>query len=194
MSTENQAESQTPNKKETGAEKTAAKKTAAKRTTTAKKSASSSKAAGTKTATQRKSTAKSAAAAAPKAATKKTAKPKTTKPSAPKEADNKASEQADTIQNDGDVLQDLKDKDWASYLARGIFMLVFGFLAWLTISLSFLLAGMQFIVLILTGGPNETITRAIMTAGNYIADVMAYLSFKSDDRPFPLGKNLPVEN
>lgn len=87
--------------------------------------------------------------------------------------------------------QELKDKDWGAVVVRGVFMLMFGFLAWIAISASFVLAGMQFIILILTGGPNELIRQIIMLLGRYIVDVMQYLSFESDERPFPLGKDLP---
>ncbi|NVJ71208.1 MAG: DUF4389 domain-containing protein [Alphaproteobacteria bacterium] len=87
--------------------------------------------------------------------------------------------------------QEFKEKDWAGYAIRGALMVLFGFLAWFATLANFVLAGVQFVILILTGRPNELIRRIIMVLGRYIVDVMQYLSFESDEPPFPLGKDFP---
>ncbi|MCJ9428983.1 DUF4389 domain-containing protein [Kordiimonas marina] len=175
-----------PRKRTTTAKKPAAKTTA--KTSTAKKAAPKKSAAKPKAAAAKATGATAKAATPPEAEAPKAEAPKAESAS----ADSAAA--SHTISEDAqEFIAELKEKDWGTYLVRGIFMLVFGFLSWLAISFCFLLAGIQFVILILTGGPNDVVTKAIMTAGNYIADVMAYLSFKTDERPFPLGKPLPVE-
>jgi len=175
-----------PRKRATTAKKPAAKTT--RKTTTAKKAAPKKAAAKPKAAAAKAAEAPSKAAPPPETEAPKAEAPK------PENESAKNAGSGHTISEDAqEFISELKEKDWGTYLVRGIFMLVFGFLSWLAISFCFLLAGIQFIILVLTGGPNDVVTKAIMTAGNYIADVMAYLSFKSDERPFPLGKPLPIE-
>ncbi|NVJ99621.1 MAG: DUF4389 domain-containing protein [Alphaproteobacteria bacterium] len=191
------------------AAKPAARKTAAKKTTTAtkaksaakpkaapKKSTSSTKKAAPKRAPAKEATPKAAAAKASDAPSKaedvlENAQETASTTEAPYASEDTPSGK-DSSSFDADKFsRELKDKDWAAYALRGAFMLLFGFLAWIAISFNFVLAGLQFIMLVLTGEPNEFLRKTIMVLGRYIVDVMQYLSFESDDRPFPLGKDLP---
>lgn len=205
-------ETRKPAAKKAPAKKPVAKKAAAKKTTATKaaatrkpaaRKASAKPAAAAKTAA-RKPAAKKAAAAKPEPAEQgKTGSRPAEAPSGagPSEASGqKSTHQANQDTGSGDttytfdaddIRRELKDKDWGAVALRGAFMLLFGFLAWIAISVSFLLSGLQFIMLVLTGGPNEFLRKVIMVLGRYIVDVMQFLSFESDERPFPLGKDLP---
>ncbi|TNE62042.1 MAG: DUF4389 domain-containing protein [Alphaproteobacteria bacterium] len=197
---------ETDPKNEPGTPEPAAKKPAARKRSAASaaKGKTGSTTAGAKKAAPRKTGTTGTAskkAAAPKAAAAPAPEPEVSEPAAQEETGFEADATAsDAAQQGGTktdaqaILSDLKEKDWAGYLVRGLFMLLFGFLAWVAVMFSFVLAAVQFVVLVIAGSPNGQITRAIVTLGNYIAEVMAYLSFKSDDRPFPLGKPLPVDD
>lgn len=200
-----------PATRKAAAKKPAARKTAAKTTTaktsakTAAKKPATRKTAAKKPATPRKTTTrKPSSAAAAKSETSAAEEIKVDAAPSPEAADTPQGtdagpnnfSQGDAGQSgnafDADEFRrEFKQKDWAAYALRGAFMILFGFLAWVAISVNFLLSGLQFIMLILTGGPNEFIRKTIMVLGRYIVDVMQYLSFESDDRPFPLGKDLP---
>lgn len=107
-----------------------------------------------------------------------------------------AAEQADTSSKSKDydaskMVEDLKGRDWPKIIQRALLMVFFGFLAWITISVAFFLATAQVVISIFVGEPNKALTRLIKQAGNYIRDVLDYLSFASDECPFPFGRDLP---
>lgn len=205
-------ETRKPAAKKAPAKKPVAKKAAPKKTTAtraaatrkpAARKASAKPAAAAKTAAKKPAVKKPAAAKPEPAEKRETASkpaegPSSTGPSEANEQQSTHQANQDTGSGDttyafdaDDIRRELKDKDWAAVALRGAFMLLFGFLAWIAISVSFLLAGLQFIMLVLTGGPNEFLRKVIMVLGRYIVDVMQFLSFESDERPFPLGKDLP---
>ena len=188
----------------TTARKPAAKKPATRKAATKKPTARKS-AAAKKTAATRKPRATKAAAEAVAEAASKTAEQGAPQPDAGAESQASYSDYSagddsgtnghshdDTFGFDKDrIKEELKNKDWGAYAIRGVLMVLFGFFAWLAISVNFALAGVQFVVMVLTGSPNETIRRIILALGRYITDVMLFLSFETDERPFPLGKDLP---
>lgn len=89
------------------------------------------------------------------------------------------------------MVEDLKGRDWPKIIQRALLMVFFGFLAWITISVAFFLATAQVVISIFVGEPNKALTRLIKQSANYIHDVLDYLSFASDECPFPFGRNLP---
>lgn len=210
-------ETRKPAAKKAPAKKPVAKKAAPKKTTATKaaatkkpaaRKASAKPAAAAKTAAKKpavkKPAVKKPAAAKPEPAEKRESAskpaegPSSTGPSEANEQQSTHQANQDTGSGDttytfdaDDIRREFKEKDWAAVALRGAFMLLFGFLAWIAISVNFLLAGLQFIMLVLTGGPNEFLRKVIMVLGRYIVDVMQFLSFESDQRPFPLGKDLP---
>ncbi len=180
-------------------ENSAPKKGAA---TPAKKSATKRKPAGAK--------ATSKAASAKKPATRKTAAPRknTTQDSATateqpaastksRAGEQPHSSKKTTTQTGGrdydasNLVDDLKGRDWPKIIQRALLMVFFGFLAWVTISVAFFLATAQVVISIFVGEPNAALTRLIKQGANYIHDVLDYLSFASDECPFPFGRKLP---
>lgn len=89
------------------------------------------------------------------------------------------------------MVEDLKGRDWGQIIQRALFMFFFGVLAWITLSVAFFLAAAQVVFMIFAGEANSALTRLIKQGGNYIRDVLDYLSFASDECPFPFGRNLP---
>lgn len=175
-------------KAETHKKPVTTKKSAAAKTTSTKPKPASKKVAA--------STAKSSAgrktAAQP---SKKTApKPEKESVSAKSNEDMSADYSSNSASDSDTFVEDLKDKDWGASLKRGVFMLIFGFVGQFALSVSFFLAFLQFIVSLLVGPPNTAITSAIATASRYLGQILAYLSFKTDDLPFPFGKDFPTED
>ncbi|MEX0299262.1 MAG: DUF4389 domain-containing protein [Kordiimonas sp.] len=208
MSEESTPEAKTPRKAASTATKPAAKrKTAASKPATTKKT-SSSKTATAKTTSTRKvspakkttakktTTRKTSTSKTGTAAKKTTARASTAKTTADKETPKveeiKVEETVSEKPDNADTfVEDLKDKDWGASLKRGIFMLIFGFVGQFALSVTFFLAFLQFIVSLLVGPPNTAITAAIGTASRYLSEILAYLSFKTDDLPFPFGNDFP---
>lgn len=196
----------TPPKKTTraAASKPTARKTTAKKTT-AKKPAASKKA--TTTAARKNSG----------AATKATPKTKTTTPkasaskaqaskatetiedaniieeldtsSATHDTDAKNSQSDDTSKSD-DIFTDLKDRDWKYILRRGLLMILFGVFGWIAFVIGTSLTFVHYVVAILQDGPHKDLVKWINTCGTYLKQVFEYLSYETDEPPFPFGKKL----
>ncbi len=193
-------ESPTPEPAEdTPRKKPAARKTSAKSTTAAKKPAA--RKATTGKAAAQKTTRKATGAA--KSADTGTGAVKTETPAKAEPAPDTASKKAATPEqeprqagdkNDYDaskMVEDLKGRDWPKIIQRALLMFFFGVLGWITLSLAFFLAAAQVVFTIFVGEANPALTRLIKQGGNYIRDVLDYLSFGSDECPFPFGRRLP---
>jgi len=182
-------------KKSTAAKKPAARKPAARKTSTAKKPAAK-KPAAKKAAAPRKTAAPKAAASKPASATKTeaAAEPKAAKQKAEAPKDTPHQEDAGAKVDKDAIIAELKEKDWLEVFFRGIFMLGYGVLASVVLWVTFALAVVQFVVMVLTGKPNASITRFIRGCAKYIEDVLDFLSFRTDEKPFPLGKDIPDGN
>lgn len=170
---------------------TPAKKPAAKRkpagAKTTSKAASAKKPATRKTATPRKSATQDSATATeqPTASTRSSANEQL-------HTSEKTSTQSSGRDYDAsNLVNDLKGRDWPKIIQRALLMVFFGFLAWVTISVAFFLATAQVVISIFVGEPNAALTRLIKQGANYIHDVLDYLSFASDECPFPFGRKLP---
>ncbi len=181
---------------------TTAKKAPVKKTAT-KASAAKSTGAAKKT-TARKTTSATA---------KKTTAPEAAKPSEAEEAkeeiaDAKTSEEskmnektatADQTSNNEsanskeDIIETLKDRDWTDILTRGLLMILFGFLGWAALVIGFALSFVQFIVSIVTEEPNPTLGKAVSGIGKFLTQVFNFLSFETDEKPFPLSDNNPFD-
>lgn len=190
---------------ETGDEK---KPTAAKKTTTRrapKKAASTSpkKTAPKKTTARKTATAKAAAA---KSTTKTTtSKPKAVRPQATKPATatptpeeqtgdtamNSEQTSQETGQNSNQILDDLKSRDWPQIIKRALLMFFFGVLGSAALWIAFFLAATQVVFTIFAGETNPSLTRIVKQLANFIHDVLDYLSFASDETPFPFERKWP---
>lgn len=175
--------------------KAAAKKAAATKTAASKAKAKATRKAPAKKTTTAKKTTASTRGAAPQAKVTKTApiRPQEEKPSTAAEAasEAKAQEQTSGPINPETIVEELKDKDWGASIKRGVFMLIFGFIGQFALSVTFFLAFLQFVVSLVLGPPNATLTSAIVITSKYLSEILAYLSFKTDDLPFPFGNEFP---
>lgn len=89
------------------------------------------------------------------------------------------------------MVEDLKGRDWPKIIQRALLMFFFGVLGWISLSLAFFLAAAQVVFTIFAGEANSALTRIIKQFANYIHDVLDYLSFASDECPFPFGRKFP---
>ena len=183
----------------TTAKKPAAKKAAAPRKTGATKAASA-KTAATKAKSSKTSQSTGAKPSGAKAtATKKTATPKVA-------SEAKTSQQEDTTgantmnsentthsenNNSSQMLEDLKGRDWPKILTRALLMFFFGVLGSAALWVAFFLAATQVVFTIFAGETNPSLTRIIKQLANFIHDVLDYLSFASDETPFPFERKWP---
>ena len=92
------------------------------------------------------------------------------------------------------MIKELKEKDWGTVVLRGVFMLIFGILCQLALYVVFVLALVQFLIMIGTGKPNSSVTSSIATAARYMSQTMNYLSFKTELKPFPFDRDFPSED
>ena len=70
---------------------------------------------------------------------------------------------------------------------RGVFMLVFLCVVYLVTWLIFLIAIFQFIWDFITNSPNTTLRDFTKNLNVYFHQVIDYLTFNTDERPFPFG-------
>ncbi len=182
----------------TAAKKPAAKTAASRKTSTSKTSAAKSTASKTKTS-------KTAAKTAQKAGTAKPAETKTTA-NPNQEAEKTVSQQeepsgASTMNSENtsqsgshqssQILEDLKGRDWPKILTRALLMFFFGVLGSAALWVAFFLAAAQVVFTIFAGETNPSLTRIIKQLANFIHDVLDYLSFASDETPFPFERKWP---
>ncbi|WP_417460843.1 DUF4389 domain-containing protein [Kordiimonas sp.] len=196
----------------TSARKTAATKPAAKKPAAKKPAATKTAAAKRATTAKKTSPAKTGAtkAASTAAETAATEKASTSTPNAgpaadwadepPKtdqqssyagQTDSQADDQADDPYSAEKLAADFKEKDWKEVFIRAAFTVFYMFAGWIAIALGFAFTLIQFIIHLVTGHPNDVVKKAILCVGQYIRDIAAYVSFDSDERPFPFGKDLP---
>ena len=198
----------------------ASKKTTTRRTTksasstTAKKPAAK-KAAPRKTGATKAASAKTAATKAKSSKTSqstgaKSSRAKTTatnKPATPKVASEaNASQQEDTTgantmnsentthsenRHSSQMLEDLKGRDWPKILTRALLMFFFGVLGSAALWVAFFLSATQVVFTIFAGETNPSLTKIIKQLANFIHDVLDYLSFASDETPFPFERKWP---
>lgn len=165
----------------------------------------------TRKTTSRKTTASKTTArkAAPKKAAprKKAAAEPAPEPAveAPAEAEPAATESSDDAQatngyghhggshdyTGSQMLEDLKGRNWPEIIKRALLMFLFGVLGSAALWIAFVLAAAQVIFTIFAGTANEDLTRIIKQCGGYVYDVLDYLSFSTDECPFPFGRKIP---
>lgn len=70
-------------------------------------------------------------------------------------------------------------------LLRGLFMFLMAFFYQLAGTLLFFIAIIQFVIALINGTPNARLVSFGRSLGTYIKQIVSYLTFASDDRPFP---------
>jgi len=203
-----------PARKATASKPATARKPAAKKTAVKKapaKNAAPKAAAAKKTTTRKSAAAKPAAKATPKKPNINSAQaeadkqqaaeaPKSEQPTKESVAEapdaSKASDETkDHPVFDSDkLIAELKEKDWGTIAVRAFFMVLFGFLANLALMATFMLALIQFIMMVGTGKPNNLITSIISRLATYIGQALNFLSFKTENRPFPMEMDIPGDD
>ena len=195
--TSNALEDKKTAKKATKPKATAAKKTSVSKKAPAKKKTAAPKATVKKTAVKKTATKKTA----PKAAKAKTPEPEkvtanTTDASAganEQTTTHEASYQSrsDTTENTFPGLD--KDRDWQSFALRVAYIITFGVLGWIAFGAAITMTIIQVVITILLGSPNETLQSWVSAIGKYLAEVFEYISWNTDEKPFPLGRPVPLD-
>src|SRR5580658_4727188 len=87
-----------------------------------------------------------------------------------------------TILNEENLKRNVKDKDtWM----RFVYLVVFGIAFYLSIGLTFAASVFQFLAKLFSGASFEGLAEFGDNLGAYQAQVTRYLTFASDDKPFP---------
>ncbi|MFC4348306.1 DUF4389 domain-containing protein [Kordiimonas lipolytica] len=200
--------------KKPAAKAATAKKAPAKKAATTRKTskAAPKKPAASKTTTKstaKKTTSRKAPAKKPaaKAAAAKTPKPEP-KVSSIADEQERISEAADkpestdTAARAGDdngfdaeeFKEAIKRKDWGSHFSRLLFVVLYSAIGFIAVQAIIVLALAQLVLIVLNDSQNDTVRSAMTILGRYISEIMDYLSFATDERPFPLGKELPTDS
>lgn len=88
----------------------------------------------------------------------------------------------------GGVEDNLKSRDtWY----RFVFMLVFAVILSITSMVATAIVVLGFLVVLFTGERNDQLAGAGASVANYFRDVLRYLSYNTDDKPFPFGTEFP---
>ncbi len=161
----------------------------------AKKAATKKPAA--KKATFKKPVAKKAVAKKP--ATKKAATKKATAAKVAPEAAKEQSQQSTSKETISETVENVfpgldKDRDWSSFVLRITYIIAFGVLGWIAFGAAITMTGIQVVITVLLGAPNKTLQSWVSAIGRYLAEVFEYVSWNTDEKPFPLGKPVPLDD
>ena len=81
-----------------------------------------------------------------------------------------------------DIKENVKNRDvWL----RGLFIIIFGAILYFVIILVWLLVAFQFISKVVTGSLNRQLADFSVGLTSYISQLLGYITFQSDERPFP---------
>ena len=87
--------------------------------------------------------------------------------------------------NEDSIKQNVKDKDtWL----RFVYLVVFGFAFYLSIILTFATSFFQFLAKLFGGNSFAGLSEFGLNLGTYQAQVTHYLTFASDEKPFPFAQ------
>lgn len=106
---------------------------------------------------------------------------------------------ADANASTGEQFEDVEGRDIENNLkskrtwVRFLYMLVFLLVANLVAILGLAVVGLNFLIVLITGQPNERLKGAGGTIASYMAEIVRFLSYNSDTKPFPFDSELPKE-
>ena len=72
-------------------------------------------------------------------------------------------------------------------IVRLLYAIGFAFLAWVVLWIVFVLAAVQFVVLVINGQSNDELKRFSLNLLQYLFELLAFVTFARDDIPFPIG-------
>lgn len=75
----------------------------------------------------------------------------------------------------------------ASVWMRGLYIIVFGVILYFVFGLVWLLVIFQFLTKLFTGGVNQQLLRFAAPLSRYVSQTLNFITFQSDERPFPFG-------
>jgi len=73
---------------------------------------------------------------------------------------------------------------------RLVFMVVYYLLISVASIVASVIVVLGFLAVLFTGERNRQLMQAGATVTSYIADILSYLTFNTDEKPFPFGKDL----
>lgn len=86
------------------------------------------------------------------------------------------------------VEENLKSRDtWY----RFVFMLVYAVILSITSMVATAIIVLGFLIVLFTGERNDQLRRAGASVANYMRDVLRFLSYNTDEKPFPFGAEFP---
>jgi hypothetical protein len=71
---------------------------------------------------------------------------------------------------------------------RLLFMIIFAAVTYATIFLIWLIAAFQFLYHLITGKNNQPLLQFSSALSRYMADIMAYLCYNKEQKPFPFAE------
>jgi hypothetical protein len=72
-------------------------------------------------------------------------------------------------------------------LARLLLAIGFAFLAWVVLWVALVLGAVQFVVFVINGKVNEELKNFSLSLVQYLWELLAFITFVRDERPFPVG-------
>jgi hypothetical protein len=72
-------------------------------------------------------------------------------------------------------------------VARLMFAIGYGFVAWVVFCVILTMALIQFVVLLIDGATNAEIKKFSLSLVQYLWELLAYITFVRDEQPFPVG-------
>ena len=75
---------------------------------------------------------------------------------------------------------------------RLVFMLVFYAIATLTSAVASVVVVLGFLWVLFTGEKNQQLQQAGQAVASYLYEIVRYLSFNTDEKPFPFGRDFPT--
>ncbi|MGB5091845.1 MAG: DUF4389 domain-containing protein [Parvibaculum sp.] len=89
--------------------------------------------------------------------------------------------------DDAGAAPDASGHDRKELLYRFLYMLAFWFLGNIAFSLSILMGAVQLAVILVTGKRNEELRNFSRNLIQYVWQCLAFVTFASEEKPFPLG-------
>ena len=72
-----------------------------------------------------------------------------------------------------------------AFWLRVLYMLLFSFMAYFALVLNWVLVVVQLFVVAVSGSPNEQLQKFGGSLGDFLSQVIAFLTFASEEKPFP---------
>ena len=99
---------------------------------------------------------------------------------------------ADQLGDAGVEKNDLEDRLTArDTWVRLLFMLAFGVIAYLVLVVTALVTAFSFLVRLFTGESNSMLQQAGAASASYLAEIIRFLTYNDEQRPFPFGRDFP---